>query len=183
MAERIFINYRDADAPSYAALLYVELSRVFGAERVFLDTQSVPAGCDFAEHLLDNLVKCRVLIAIIGPRWLMRDEDGERRIDDHRDWIRRELAVALALRILVIPVLVDGADLPIEAELPEDIGALANRQYRRLRHRDIRADLNRLSADLSVLDSAVDLQVGSCPVCARDSHVASDSAGLSPKLH
>ncbi|EIM95295.1 hypothetical protein WQE_39899 [Paraburkholderia hospita] len=40
----------------------------------------------------------------------------------------QETAIALRRGILVLPVLVDGANMPDEADLPEDIRALARRQ-------------------------------------------------------
>src|SRR5215475_56571 len=40
MSARVFINYRGSDSHSYAALLYGELSRAFGQENVFLDSES-----------------------------------------------------------------------------------------------------------------------------------------------
>jgi tetratricopeptide (TPR) repeat protein len=145
----VFINYRGADSRSYGALLYTELCRVFGAGLVFLDSESIPAGADFAEQLLARVRGCRVLLAVIGPRWLTITGAGGRCIDDPGDWVRRELAEALAARVRVIPVLTDEAALPTEADLPADIAALGRCQYRRLRHREATADLDRLRADLT----------------------------------
>jgi len=149
----VFINYRGEDSRSYGALLYVELSRRFGAELVFLDSESIPAGADFVDQLLGRVRRCRMLLAVIGPRWLTAAPARRgRRIDDPHDWIRRELAEAFAAGATVIPVLTDGADMPVEAELPADIAALGRCQYRRLRHRDATADLDRICADLAAAD-------------------------------
>jgi hypothetical protein len=155
-AARVFISYRSSDSPGYAALLYLELSHRFGSEVVFLDTQSIPAGGDFAQYLFGQLRGCRSMLAVIGPRWLTAAGPAEQRpVDDPRDWIRRELVVAFGDGIPVIPVLTDDADMPGQADLPADIAALARCQYRRLRHSDIRADLDRITADLMRLDSAL----------------------------
>jgi hypothetical protein len=154
----VFINYRGVDSRSYGALLYTELSRAFGSELVFLDSESIPAGADFAESLLSRVRACRVLLAVIGPRWLTTTGGDGRRIDDPADWVRRELVEALAGGVRVIPVLTDDAGLPAEADLPADIAALGRCQYRRLRHREATADLDRLRADLTadpVLHAAV----------------------------
>jgi tetratricopeptide (TPR) repeat protein len=145
----VFINYRGVDSRSYGALLYAELSRAFGPELVFLDSESIPAGADFAEQLLARVRGCRVLLAVIGPRWLTTAGTDGRCIDDPVDWVRRELAEALAAGVRVIPVLTDDAGLPAEADLPEQIAALGRCQYRRLRHREATADLDRLHADLT----------------------------------
>jgi len=160
VSDGVFINYRGEDSRSYAALLYVELSRRFGAELVFLDSESIPAGSDFGEQLLGRVRRCRVLLAVVGPRWLSAvGAGGERRIDAPQDWIRRELAEAFAFAATVIPVLTDGAEMPLEPDLPADIAAFARCQYRRLRHHDAIADLDRLCGDLVAVDP--DLAAGS----------------------
>ncbi len=156
MNRGVFINYRGEDSHSYGALLYTELARQFGEEQVFLDAESIPAGADFVEVLLGRVRSCRVLLAVIGPRWLTAtdpaDPTGQRRIDDPADWIRRELAEAFTADVRVIPVLTEQAELPAEADLPADIAALSRCQYRHLRHREPTTDLARIVADLTSLD-------------------------------
>jgi hypothetical protein len=48
----IFISYQGADSHSYGALLYTKLSRHFGPDLVFLDSESIPAGADFVREIL-----------------------------------------------------------------------------------------------------------------------------------
>ena len=149
----VFINYRGEDSYSYGALLHAELSRHFGAEVVFLDSESIPAGADYVAQLLGRVRQARVVLAVIGTRWLaVEGSAGGRRIDDPADWIRRELAEAFAAGVRVIPVLTDGAVMPTEAELPEDLRELGRCQFRRLRHRDAGADMERLVSDLAAAD-------------------------------
>lgn len=149
----VFINYRSADCHSYGALLYVELSNRFGADLVFLDNESIPAGADFVSHLLRRVRGAWIVLAVIGPGWLSAtDALGNRRLDDPQDWIRRELAEAFAADITVIPVLTDGASMPLEHQLPHDIARLGRCQYRRLRHREARFDIARLVADITNLE-------------------------------
>jgi hypothetical protein len=148
----VFINYRGEDSHSYGALLHAELSRRFGPESVFLDSASIPAGADFVAQLLGRVRAARVVLAVIGTRWLTATgPDGRRRIDDPGDWIRRELVAAFAAGVRVIPVLTDGAEMPAEADLPEDLAQLGRCQFRRLRHREATADLARLVAELAAL--------------------------------
>jgi hypothetical protein len=158
MRSEVFINYRRSDVPAFGALLYVELVRHFGTEQVFMGSLSIPAGCDFAVELLARVRCSRVLLAVIGPGWLAAaNAQGGRRLDDPQDWVRRELAEAFATGVRVIPVLVDGARLPREAELPADIAQLARCQYRWLRSRDVLGDLDRLRQDVLL----------GCPALAR----------------
>jgi tetratricopeptide (TPR) repeat protein len=149
----VFINYRGEDSYSYGALLYTELVRQFGQDRVFLDCVSIPAGADFVVELLTRLRSAPALLAVIGPHWLTAtDTAGRRRIDNPEDWIRRELAAAFAGGVRVIPVLTEQIAMPAETDLPADIAPLSRCQYRRLRHHDPIADLARIVTDLAGLD-------------------------------
>lgn len=153
MERAVFINYRGEDSHSYGALLHRDLTVHFGEDRVFLDAECIPAGADFADELLGRVRSALVLLAVIGRHWLTAtDSTGQRRIDDPDDWIHRELAEAFAAGVRVIPVLVDGAELPCAAELPADIAALSRCQYRHLRRREPTSDLAHIVADLTRLD-------------------------------
>jgi hypothetical protein len=93
----VFINYRGEDSAGNGAWLYTELVHQFGDEHIFLDAESIPAGADFVDELLRRVRSARILLAVIGPRWLTAtDITGRRRIDDPADWIRRELVEAFA---------------------------------------------------------------------------------------
>jgi NB-ARC domain/TIR domain/Tetratricopeptide repeat len=149
----IFINYRGADSHTAAALIDRELTARFGSDQVFLDCRSIPAGRDFGEELLDRVQACRVLLVVIGPRWLtLTDEAGERRIDDPRDWVRLEIAEALSGGLRVIPVLTDDVVLPAEADLPTEIAGLSRRQYVPLRRRYTTVDLAFLAERITEAD-------------------------------
>jgi TIR domain-containing protein len=153
---RIFVNYRGLDSHSYAALLHTALVQEFGDDLVFIDSDSIPAGADFATTLLDAVRSARFVLALIGPDWL-----SDRLVDDPEDWVRRELVEAFAVGTTVIPVLTDDARLPKAAELPADLAPLASCQYRRLRRRDKTGDLARIVADLRRADP---LLASSCRV-------------------
>jgi hypothetical protein len=119
MAQRIFISYRREDSRGYAGRLQGDLSRRYSEEHVFRDVE-IPPGADFGEYITGLVDKCNVVLAIIGPNWLdARDREGERRLDNPRDWVRLEIERALAREnVDVIPVLVDGAKLPPSEEMP-----------------------------------------------------------------
>jgi len=157
MNGEIFINYRSADTHSYAALLYLELSRCFGPDLVFLDSESIPAGADYVEQLLGRVRRARALLAVIGPAWL--SPAGSRwwprwwqRRRQPTDWTLLELVEALAAGIPVIPVLTEDTCMPTRRELPPSLTQLSRCQYRRLRCSDLSADLDRIVKDLSASD-------------------------------
>ena len=68
------------------------------------------------------------MLALIGPYWLAKGDDGARRIDEPDDWVRLEIEMGLGHPdVSVVPVLLDGAKMPEEEQLPESIRALARR--------------------------------------------------------
>ena len=147
----IFINFRTGDGHYAAGLIDERLRAEFGDDNVFRDARSMRPGTDFPPELRRRLEESTVLLAVIGPDWLtIADDAGTRRLDVSSDYVRSELAIALRLRIPVIPVLLDGVSLPAAAELPDDIASLNTRQYLRLRVRDLPQDLDRLVAELAV---------------------------------
>jgi hypothetical protein len=153
MNGEIFINYRSADTHSYAALLYLGLSRRFGPDLVFLDSESIPAGADYVEQLLGRVRRARALLAVIGPAWL--SPAGSRwwqRRREPTDWTRRELVEAFAAGIPVIPVLTEDTRMPTRHTLPPGLTQLSRCQYRRLRCGDLSADLDRIVNDLIASD-------------------------------
>jgi hypothetical protein len=127
--ERIFISYRRADSGGWARSLHDNLDERLGPGRAFRDV-AMQGGMDFHEHVESLLDGCDVLLAIIGKSWTsITDADGNRRLDDPEDLVRREIARALERPdVEVIPVLVDGARMPTEHELPPDLAPLARRQ-------------------------------------------------------
>jgi len=110
-------------------------------------------GMDFHEHVESLLDGCDVLLAIIGKSWTsMTDADGNRRLDDPEDLVRREIARALQRPdVEVIPVLVDGALMPKEHELPPDLAPLARRQACELADSRWDYDVDTLARRLRVL--------------------------------
>ena len=149
MAGKIFISYRRDDAKADARSLYQQLSRSFGARRLFMDVDTIEKGRDFALVLNEHLAQSTVLLAVIGPKWLtMRTAEGLRRLDDPGDFVRLEIAAAFNRDIAVIPVLVDGARLPTSDELSADLKPLARRQAVIITHENFKSDANQLERDL-----------------------------------
>jgi hypothetical protein len=101
----------------------------FGDESVFMDVTDIRPGVDFALALDSALSSCRVVLVVIGSQWLTcTDASGRRRLDDPGDHVRMEIAQALRRDARVIPVLVRGAAMPRERDLPDDLRPLARRQ-------------------------------------------------------
>jgi hypothetical protein len=125
----IFISYRREDTAGHAGRIFDRLRETFGRDKIFMDVAAIEPGVDFVEAIDRAVGSCDVLLVIIGKQWLScHDAAGKNRLDDPKDFIRLEAATALRRNIRVIPVLVQGATMPGEDELPDDLKKLARRQ-------------------------------------------------------
>jgi hypothetical protein len=135
---RIFVNFRVGDVAGTAALIDQKLCRVFGEDLVFRSSRSIPAGRRFPSALVEEAAACLAMVVVIGPNWLARDENGNRRIDARADWVRTEIEFALTEGKPVIPVLVDGRPrLAATDNLPASITDLVDLQFVRIDHRAV----------------------------------------------
>ncbi len=149
MAGKIFVNYRREDAQDAAARVHKELVPAFGAKTLFMDVDNLLAGKRFDKELDKALAACDVFLAIIGPRWLAIFE--ERQAAGKRDFVREEIAAALKREIPVIPVLVNGAQLPDEGALPGDVSDLVKHQQHEIRFASFGRDMGPLVGAIRTL--------------------------------
>ena len=110
-----------------------------------MDVDSIPLGVNFNKVLVEEVAKCDVLLAVIGPDWLdARDEKGHRRLDNPDDFVRIEIGTALKRGIPVIPILLQGTRVPKADQLPNDLKELALRNGLDVRHASFSEDMERL---------------------------------------
>jgi hypothetical protein len=125
----IFVTYRREDMPGYSGRLIDHLRRHFGKGATFRDVGSIPPGEKFEKAIFSAIASSHVVLAIIGPNWLVRNKvTGERRIAEEGDWVRRELEKALERKVPVIPLLVEGAKMPAAEDLPPVLKEFAGYQ-------------------------------------------------------
>jgi hypothetical protein len=110
-----------------------------------MDVEGLKGGEEFPTVIQDEIERADVLVALIGPSWLTaKDEAARPRIEDPKDYVRRELEAALAAGVEVVPVLVWGARMPSEDSLPEVLRPLCRRQAVELTDRRWWADVTTL---------------------------------------
>jgi hypothetical protein len=142
---RIFLSYRREDSAAWAGRLHDSLASRFGERNIFQDVVAVEPGEDFGDRIEHALSEADAALAVIGPSWLsVSDARGTRRLDRPDDYVRTELAAALAHDLRVIPVLVGGATMPTPTDLPPDLSALALRQAVSIRDTNWRGDVEAL---------------------------------------
>ena len=155
MGESIFINYRRGEDQAAAGRLYDQLEATFTRERIFIDVDNIAPGRDFTEELATRVEQCDVFLAVIGRRWAdVVDVDGSRRLDNPNDWVRVEIESAQRLGKHIIPVLVDGAEMPRPEKLPDALQRFARRNAARLTHERFRADVQALVVAIGRLREA-----------------------------
>ena len=150
----IFISYRRDDTSGHAGRLFDRLAQRFGPDSVFMDVTDIAPGEDFTRVIEDSVGKAELLLALIGPQWLSAsDGAGSHRLDDPADFVRREIAAGLHHATVVVPVLVRGARMPREDQLPEELRPLARRQA-------VELSDNRWESDLAEFERALDKRFG-----------------------
>lgn len=146
---RVFISYRRTDCQAQANGLHDGLRNRLPGANVFMDIDSIPYGVDFEQHIRDEIKKCHVVLVLIGDNWLDPGEGTSgRRVDEPDDFVRLEIENALALpSVRVVPVLLEGATMPRQGQLPDSIRRLGRLNAIELSDRRWMADLRTL-ADL-----------------------------------
>src|SRR5512139_1369354 len=141
MAGKIFINYRREDAMGTAGRLHARLAQVFGRKNLFVDV----VGVDLKVRLKKQVMASQVFLTVISPNWLdAKDDAGQRRLHRPDDFVAIEVAAALARNIPTIAVLVDGARMPQESELPDVLKTLARCLAVEVRELDFERDTEAL---------------------------------------
>ena len=98
---KILISYRREDSADVTGRIDDRLVQQFGRQAVFVDVDSIPFGLDFRKHLDEQVAKCDVFLAVIGPDWMgPKDSQGKTRLEDPRDFVRIEIESALNVRFL-----------------------------------------------------------------------------------
>ncbi|MFI5461439.1 MAG: SUMF1/EgtB/PvdO family nonheme iron enzyme [Isosphaerales bacterium] len=123
---KIFLSYRRQDSIGVAGRIFDRLRAHFGSDAVFMDIDSIPFGEDFREHIDVAVGQCDVVLAVIGTKWA-GETGAHRRLDDPKDFVRIELESALHRNQPVIPILIDHARMPGEADLPPSLALLTFR--------------------------------------------------------
>ncbi len=119
--QKIAISYRRDNTGDITGRIFDRLALRYGKKAIFRDIDSIPPGQDYRTYFDTVLRGSTVLLVIIGPQWLGHRPDGTIRIFDLDDPVRVEIEAGLALKLKIIPILVDDARMPPESSLPESI--------------------------------------------------------------
>lgn len=133
----VFISYRKAGSGGHAGHLYSELSKHVEDDRIFFDDRTIQGGEDWANEITGAIAASDVMVVLIDESWLtVQGETGKPRITDPLDWVHQEIVLALKNKLRIIPVLIEGASLPAEDDLPEPLRDMLRAEARRLTNGD-----------------------------------------------
>ncbi|MGW6194797.1 hypothetical protein ACWF0M_01495 [Kribbella sp. NPDC055110] len=91
-----------------------------------MDIDTLEPGEEFRDAIRRAIGECNVFLAMIGRQWLnLSDAQGRRRLENPEDLARIEIETALKLEVAVVPVLIRGAGMPAEEDLPASLARLA----------------------------------------------------------
>lgn len=140
----LFVSYRRSDLKDFAGRLAARLNAAAGLSRVFIDIESIEGGAAFPEVLANAVGASNVCLVLIGPDWLVKNDAGVPRLFDEDDFVRQEVRSALTAPGRTIPVLVHGAVMPQDRDLPEDIRPLTILNGVEVRHATFERDVDHL---------------------------------------
>jgi hypothetical protein len=166
----VFLSYRRGDA-AYAGRLYDALTAQLGPGRVAMDSVLEP-GVDFVEHIESTIEAVSVVLVVIGPEWLERQDElspSKELAEVDTDFSTLEIQTALAAEKRVVPVLVGGAEMRRLSRSGGVAESLARRQA-------VELDDSRWGHDVRRLTAAVELAMAAAaqPV---------DAASPAPRQH
>jgi TIR domain len=165
---RIFINYRRDDSRADSGRLYDRLLIRFPGQ-VFRDIGSLEPGVEWREAIARVLSQVDACIVVIGNDWLsIRDASGNRRLDNPDDTVRQEIATAIQHKARIFPVLVGGAKMPDEGDLPFELRPLCRRNAVEITEQDWDEGYRKL---VRALEAALELSPEPLPGEARRSAV------------
>ncbi len=139
----LFVSYRRDDAVWAAERIRDHLALALGADPVTDDFLAISTGADLRGLIEAVLEPCRLVLVMVGERWLGESGPGqERRLHQPTDPVRMALVVAMRRGLRVVPVLIGDTPMPGPDELPDVLRDLAYLDVARVRSDpDFRGDV------------------------------------------
>jgi WD40 repeat protein len=151
----IFLCYRRQDSTVQAGRIFDVLNARF-PDQVFQDVESIDIGVDWTDELRESVLSADVLVVVIGPEWQSMAMERGPRINDPADYVHIEVRTALEHDIRIIPVLLQGAQMPQSRTLPPQLEGLLRSQALPLHDATFESDIARLVARLERVQKEVE---------------------------
>ena len=136
---RVMIAYRPDEHEPLVDRMIDRLVAAFGRTNVMRDIDVDPASPDFRKDIEGRVRTYDVLMVLIGPTWLSRLKEPESAAP-----VALVEAALKRDKLLVIPVLLEGAPMPAAADLPPALRPLARKNHSMLRTEDFDRDVSQV---------------------------------------
>lgn len=144
---RVFISYRHAGGMNHAQRLERGLKGAYPAMHVFRDETLLVPGVSFIDQIRDEIDQADVFLALVDATWA---RGGTRsRLHSRKDILRRELARAFEKHVTIVPVLLEGAQMPTDRELPAELEEFAQLHAQPFTEANFDRDLGLLQAAMT----------------------------------
>ena len=142
---KLFVSYQRADTALAAHALGYALR--LGGHDAFVDTGSIGVGELYRQVIANEVATCNLMFALIGPNF------DALRLHEPTSVVTYEWQRARFHGAAVVPVIVDGATLPADEQLPPALRWLSRRNALALRRGSFSADIDACVAAVPVLAS------------------------------
>ncbi|MEJ1962994.1 MAG: 4a-hydroxytetrahydrobiopterin dehydratase [Gammaproteobacteria bacterium] len=146
----IFISYRRTNSFEVERI-HEKLANRFPSASIFLDRDDIKPGEQFPLRIREAAGAAHVMLVVVGRDWASVQDPTtlKRRIELREDWVRQEVEIGLAARKPVIPVLLEGGEVPTSAQLPKSLRSLSTYNAVKLTHEHFNEGAERLIEALS----------------------------------
>ena len=153
----VFISYRRSDSQWATRRINESLQRFLPPKNIFMDVDSVAPGVNFLDVVSSEIAKCDLLLVVIGPEWIeeIDPKTGKNRLFNPEDYVRNEISAALERNIPVVPILIDGTEMPSTKDLPKELHELSQRNASFLTDRNFDLDIDNLAQKLGMSERRV----------------------------
>lgn len=125
---RVFISYRRYNDEHLIGRIHDYLSLQLGEENVFWDRDSIVT--EWETEITQGVEQSNAVLIILDPNWL--NSLNERIHQQRDDFMYQEIKLAIENKKQIIPLLINGAEMPSEADLPPDLQGICKWQVYRL---------------------------------------------------
>ncbi len=131
---KVFVSYQRADTATAAHALGYALR--LGGHQAFVDTGSIGLGELYRQVIANEVATSQLMFALIGPSF------DARRLHEPTSVVTYEWQRARFHGAAVVPVVVDGAAMPADEQLPAALRWLPRRNALSLRRASFSADID-----------------------------------------
>src|SRR4029079_3251800 len=87
-------------------------------------------GSNFITEIENSIENSLLVLVLIDKNWInIKNDKGERKLFDEKDFVRHEIKVALEKEKEIIPILFENGSMPSKKELPKVIRGFTDKQW------------------------------------------------------